>query len=179
MYGSLTAILAGVFTAAIGLAQRVFVAVTGEKSDAAIVLTTLVVATLYAPLRKRLEAIVDRRFRYDQHRFGAYRDEVTRILGLVEPSRAAERLAIEAVRELAATGGAVVDAEDRPTASAGEWPVPPAVRLAIPGGGGSLAAILVGPRLDAQPHDPRSIAELQEVAQLVAAAALIHRNPQS
>ncbi len=179
VYGSLTAILAGVFTAAIGLAQRVFVAVTGEKSDAAIVLTTLVVATLYAPLRKRLEAIVDRRFRYDQHRFGAYRHEVTRILGLVEPSRAAERLAIEAVRELAATGGAVVDAEDRPTASAGEWPVPPAVRLAIPGGGGSLAAILVGPRLDAQPHDPRSIAELQEVAQLVAAAALIHRNPQS
>ena len=45
VYGSLTAILAGVFTAAIGLAQRVFVAVTGEKSDAAIVLTTLVVAT--------------------------------------------------------------------------------------------------------------------------------------
>ena len=49
VYGSLTAILAGVFTAAIGLAQRVFVAATGETSDAAIVLTTLVVATLYAP----------------------------------------------------------------------------------------------------------------------------------
>src|SRR5205814_9035502 len=51
VYGSLTAILAGVFTAAVGLAQRVFVATTGQSSDAALVLTTLVVATLYAPLR--------------------------------------------------------------------------------------------------------------------------------
>jgi len=51
---SLTAILAGVFTAAVGLAQRLFVAATGQTSDAAIVGTTLVVATLYAPLRKRL-----------------------------------------------------------------------------------------------------------------------------
>jgi hypothetical protein len=176
VYGSLTAILAGVFTAAIGLAQRVFVAVTGEKSDAAIVLTTLVVATLYAPLRKRLEAVVDRRFRYDERRFGAYRDEVKRILTVLQPSRAAERLVIEAVRELAATGGVVMDAEDRPTASAGEWPVRPAVRLAIPGGGGPLAAILVGPRVDGRPHDPRSIAELQEIATLVAAAAQVNRD---
>ena len=176
VYGSLTAILAGVFTAAIGLAQRVFVAVTGEKSDAAIVLTTLVVATLYAPLRKQLEAIVDRRFRYDEHRFGAYRDEVKRILSVVEPYRAAERLVGEAVRELAATGGAVVDADDRPMATAGEWPVPPVVRLAIAAGGSRPGEILVGARLDGRPHDPRSIAELQEVATLVAAAVRERRD---
>jgi hypothetical protein len=140
------------------------------------VLTTLVVATLYAPLRKRLEAIVDRRFRYDELRFGAYRDELMRILTVLEPNRAAERLVIEAVRELAAAGGVVMDAEDRPTASVGERPVPPAVRLAIPGGGGPLSAILVGPRVDGQPHDPRSIAELQEIATLVAAAARVSRD---
>jgi hypothetical protein len=175
VYGSLTAILAGVFTAAIGLAQRVFVAATGEKSDAAIVITTLVVATLYAPLRRRLEAIVDRRFRYDERRFGAYRDEVQRILSLVEPQRAAERLVVEAVRELDATGGAIIDSEDRPTATAGEWPVPPVVRLAIPTSGSRPVEIMIGPRLDGRPHDPRSIAELQEVATLVAAAVRVSR----
>jgi hypothetical protein len=175
VYGSLTAILAGVFTAAIGLAQRVFVAVTGEKSDAAIVLTTLVVATLYAPLRKRLEAIVDRRFRYDELRFGAYRDEVERVLSLLDPVRAADRLATEAMRELAATGVAVVDADDRPTATAGERPLRSVVRLAIPGGGDRLAAIVVGPRIDGRPHDPRSIAELRDVAALVAAATSLPR----
>jgi hypothetical protein len=170
VYASLTAILAGIFTAAIGFAQRLFVAVTGEASDAAIVLTTLVVATLYAPLRKQLEAIVDRRFKYEQHRFGAYRDEVDKLLSILEPGRAAERLAAESVRELAATGGAVVDAQDQPTATAGEWPVPPVVRLPIPGGSRGFDAILIGPCMDGRPHDPRSIIELQDVAGMAAAA---------
>jgi hypothetical protein len=174
VYGSLTAILAGVFTAAVGLAQRVFVAVTGEKSDAAIVLTTLVVATLYAPLRKRLEAIIDRRFRYEALRFGAYRDEVERILTVIDPNRAADRLANEVMRDLAAIGATVMDAEERPTASVGDWSVPSAVRVAIPGGGGPLTTILVGPRVDGQPHDPRSIVELEEVASLVAAAVRLN-----
>jgi hypothetical protein len=148
----------------------VFVAATGETSDAAIVLTTLVVATLYAPLRKRLEAIVDRRFRYDERRFGPYREEVQRILSVLEPRSAADRLAREAMRELAASGAAVLGAGDRPTAHVGEWPLRPAVRLAIPGGGDWMASIVVGPRVDGRPHDPRSIAELQEVVVLAAAA---------
>ncbi|HET8785828.1 MAG TPA: hypothetical protein VFM38_09350, partial [Candidatus Limnocylindrales bacterium] len=100
VYGSLTAILAGVFTAGVGLAQRMFVAVTHETSDAAVVGATLVVATLYAPLRKRLEAIVDRRFKFEDARFGGYRDELTRYLALTEPGRAWPRLTSESVREL-------------------------------------------------------------------------------
>src|SRR5204862_497883 len=76
VYGSLTAILAGVFTAGIGLAQRLFVAATRETSDAAIVGTTLIVATLYAPLRKRPEALVDRAFKYEAREIGAYRGEL-------------------------------------------------------------------------------------------------------
>jgi hypothetical protein len=170
VYGSLTAILAGVFTAAVGLAQRVFVATTGQSSDAAIVLTTLVVATLYAPLRKRLEAVIDRRFKYDERRFGAYRDEVLRILGVVDADRAASRLAAEAVRELQASGAAVLDAADRPIAAAGDWPVAALLRLPIPGATERLAVLVVGPRLDGRPHDPGSVAQLEEVVALVGAA---------
>ncbi|MDQ2854680.1 MAG: hypothetical protein M3R32_07465 [Chloroflexota bacterium] len=170
VYGALTAFLAGVFTAGIGLAQRLFVSVTGQTSDAAIVLATLVVATLYAPLRKRLEALVDRRFKYEE-RFGAYRTELSELLSLIDPARAAHRLAAEAVRELRATGGAVVDARDRPTATSGLWPQPTAVRIPIPGGPPAMRAILVGARRDGQTHDPRSIAELAEVANLAAEAA--------
>ncbi|MDP9467238.1 MAG: hypothetical protein M3P32_00640 [Chloroflexota bacterium] len=171
VYSALTAILAGVFTAGIGLAQRLFVGVTGETSDAAIVLTTLVVATLYAPLRKWLESFVDRRFKYDELRFGAYRSELKQLLSLVDPGQAGERLAREAVQELRATGGAVVDANDRPAATSGDWPQPTAVRIPIPGGDRGLAALLVGARRDGRPHDPRSIAELAEVATLVGNAA--------
>jgi hypothetical protein len=68
-----------------------------------------VVATLYAPLRKRLEAIVDRRFKFEDARFGAYRDALSKYLDLTDRERAAARLADEAVRELGALGGAVVD----------------------------------------------------------------------
>jgi hypothetical protein len=170
VYGALSAILAGIFTAGIGLAQRVFIATTGETSDAAIVLTTLVVATAYAPLRRRLESVVDRWFKYEHRRFGAYRDEVLKILGVLEPTRAAGRLVAEAVQELEATGGAVVDAADYPIATAGAWPVPPVIRLAIPGGSGALHAILIGPRLDGRPHDPRTVAHLEETAWMVATA---------
>lgn len=173
VYGSLTAILAGIFTAGIGLAQRVFIATTGETSDAAIVLTTLVVATTYAPLRKRLESLVDRWFRYEHRRFGAYREEVLKVLGVLDPDRAAYRLVFEAVRELEATGGAVVDEEDRQIATAGEWPVPAVVRMPIPGGPGGLSTLLLGPRTDGRPHDPRTVAQLEETARLVASAVAL------
>ena len=175
VYGALTAILAGVFTAGIGLAQRLFIALTNETSDAAIVLTTLVVATLYAPLRKRLESLVDRRFKFDEARFGAYRHELVNLVGLVEPRRAAERLVAEAVRELGATGGAVLDSRDRSTATAGSWPVEPALRVAIRGGRGRIVTLAIGPRSDGRPLDPRAVSDLEGVAELAAAAAVPNR----
>lgn len=63
VYGTLTALLAGVYTASIALSQRVFVAATGEESDAAIVLTTLIVVSLFTPLKTRLQTLVDTRFK--------------------------------------------------------------------------------------------------------------------
>jgi hypothetical protein len=170
VYGFLTAILAGVFTAGIAFAQRLFVAMTGERSDAAIVLTTLLVATLYAPVRKRLEVVVDRRFKYDRTRFGAYRAELAGFLSIVDPARAAQRLIGEAVRELAAIGGAVLDDDGSVVAAADTWPTQAAIRLPIPGHPGRLAVLVLGPRSDGQLHDPRAVTDLEELAGLVAAA---------
>jgi hypothetical protein len=179
VYGTLTAILAGVFAALAGLTQRLIVAVTGETSDAAVVLATLAVATLYTPLRTRVESVIDLRFKYQERRFGPYREELERALSLSEPVRAARRLAAEATRELEARGCAVISEDGSPTATAGEWPLPPVMRLAIPGGHGALEAILVGPRRDGHPHDPRPIAQLEELAQTVVAAVELHALPHS
>jgi hypothetical protein len=63
VYLPLIAIIGGLATAMIPLSQRVFMAVTGNTSDAAIVLTTLLVASLVTPVRKRLEAVVEGRFK--------------------------------------------------------------------------------------------------------------------
>jgi hypothetical protein len=63
VFGALTAILAGLYAASIRLFQALFVGVTGESSDAALVLTTLVLATSFTPIKRRLETIVERRYR--------------------------------------------------------------------------------------------------------------------
>jgi hypothetical protein len=63
VYGTLTAILAGVYTASIALTTRLFSAITGERSDAAVVLTTLIVVSLFTPLKSRLQSIVDKRLK--------------------------------------------------------------------------------------------------------------------
>jgi hypothetical protein len=170
VYGSLTAILAGIFTAGIALAQRIFVNMTGERSDAAIIVTTLVVATLYAPLRKRLEAIVDRWFKYESREFGAYREELRKLLSATDPVRAAQRLVRSAVEELDAIGGAVSDADGRPVATAGAWPAEPALRIAIPSEDPRIADLVVGPRRDGRPFEPGTVAALEDLATLVGAA---------
>ncbi|HEY3073174.1 MAG TPA: hypothetical protein VGJ46_10195 [Candidatus Limnocylindrales bacterium] len=63
VYGSLTAILAGVYAASIRLFTAFFVGVTGESSDTALVLTTLVLATSFTPIKQRLETVAGERFR--------------------------------------------------------------------------------------------------------------------
>jgi hypothetical protein len=61
VYGALTAILAGMYAASMRLFEAVFKDVTGQTSDAALVITTLVLATTFAPIKARLEKVVDRR----------------------------------------------------------------------------------------------------------------------
>jgi hypothetical protein len=62
VYGALTAILAALYFGGIVVLQRVFVAFTGEQSTLAVVASTLVIAALFNPLRRRVQAFVDRRF---------------------------------------------------------------------------------------------------------------------
>jgi hypothetical protein len=63
VYGSLVAILAGLYAAAVRLFNAVFVDVTGVGSEEVLVITTLVLATTFTPIKKRLEDIVERRYK--------------------------------------------------------------------------------------------------------------------
>jgi hypothetical protein len=62
VYGSLTATLLAVYFGAIVLFQRLFIVLTGQESTLAIVASTLVIAALFNPLRRRIQAFIDRRF---------------------------------------------------------------------------------------------------------------------
>ena len=72
VYGLLTAVLAGLYAATVGLMQRVSQAATGANSDVAIVLTTVIVVTAFTPVKNGLQRFVDRRFK-------EYRDPATRL----------------------------------------------------------------------------------------------------
>src|SRR5918992_2574196 len=62
VYGPLTATLIALYFGGIVLLQSVFVALTGEQPTLAVVASTLLIAALFNPLRRRVQALVDRRF---------------------------------------------------------------------------------------------------------------------
>ncbi len=62
VYGSLTATLVAAYFGSIVLLQRVFVVLTGQESTLAVVASTLVIAALFNPLRRRIQGFIDRRF---------------------------------------------------------------------------------------------------------------------
>lgn len=62
VYGILTATLALVYFGAVVGLQQVFRALTGGDSTLAVVASTLAIAALFGPLRRRIQAFIDRRF---------------------------------------------------------------------------------------------------------------------
>jgi hypothetical protein len=62
VYGTLTITLVALYFGGIVVLQRVFVLLTGQQSTLAVVASTLAIAALFVPLRRRVQGFVDRRF---------------------------------------------------------------------------------------------------------------------
>ena len=62
VYGLLTATLALIYLGSVLILNELFVALTGENSQLAIVASTLAIAALFNPLRRRFQSFIDRRF---------------------------------------------------------------------------------------------------------------------
>jgi hypothetical protein len=71
VYGSLTALLAATYLGGVVLLQGTFRALTGQESQLAIVASTLLIAALFVPLRRRVQGFIDRRFY--RHKYDATR----------------------------------------------------------------------------------------------------------
>ena len=76
LYGTVTAILAGVLAVSSDLTKRLFLAFTGQQSDVAPMIATLTVVAAFDPVRKRVSRFVDARFKYPTRSFGAFEERL-------------------------------------------------------------------------------------------------------
>jgi hypothetical protein len=91
VYSIVTAALALVFFGSVVLFQSLFLTMTGEQSQLAIVISTLAIAALFTPIRRRAQEIIDRRFyrqKYDTARMlAAFRESLRDNLDLEDLNR--------------------------------------------------------------------------------------------
>jgi hypothetical protein len=62
VYGSLTVLLATTYVGSVVGLQAVLRVLSGQESTLAVVASTLLIAALFNPLRRRVQGLVDRRF---------------------------------------------------------------------------------------------------------------------
>ena len=62
VYGVLTVMLVALYFGVVVLLQSLFIAFTGQQSTLAVVASTLLIAALFNPLRRRFQAFIDRLF---------------------------------------------------------------------------------------------------------------------
>ena len=109
IYALLTAILAGLFAALESLMQNVFVLLTGQQSDVATVIATLIVVAAFTPLKERIQKFVEARFQDASDpaaKLKTFAELVeTRVSPLYAP-QIARRLLAESVTAFDAKGGA-------------------------------------------------------------------------
>jgi hypothetical protein len=91
VYSIVTAALALVFFGSVVLFQSLFLTILGEQSQLAIVISTLAIAALFMPIRRRAQEMIDRRFyrrKYDTAQMlAAFRESLRDNLNLEDLNR--------------------------------------------------------------------------------------------
>jgi hypothetical protein len=63
VYGSLTAVLAGLMAAAVAVTKQLFESLLGAGTDLTLIVSTVVAVSAFEPVKKRIQAFVDRRLK--------------------------------------------------------------------------------------------------------------------
>lgn len=169
VYAPLTAIMAGVFSASMGLTQRLFGSLTGG-SETTSVLTTVIVVAAFDPIKRSLTRFVDARFKEApdaMKRWHDYGASLQAFLDLRDASVVARRLLDEAVAAFDARGGSVL-LDDGSTHVHGDADEAVVLDLALEHAGETVGRLQLGARWNGRPYEERDRALLRARADAVA-----------
>ncbi|HSN77686.1 MAG TPA: GAF domain-containing protein [Anaerolineae bacterium] len=175
-YGVVTAILAGVISVSMGLTQRFFLAVTGEKSDVAAVITTLVVVSAFEPIKARVRGLVERTFKEAPDHTATLRtlgQQVQSFVEVSQRSQIARRLLDEAAQAMQAQSGAlslVSNGQMQRAYTYGRWQGESWMTVPLEWKGERYGLLSLGPRQSLEPYTRQECQVLQQVANQVAGA---------
>ena len=174
VYGSLLALAAGIYSASIRLFQYFFVLATGNKSDIAFVISTLILGAVFLPARKRLEQVADRWFNRRERKLYVFADHVELVAGIsvVDPPALARRLLKEAIDALGCSAGEVrlqAGGGIKVVAAHGDIGE---VALSVPivASGAQLGSIALGARRGSSPYTSAEMDALSHAAAAVGMA---------
>ncbi len=176
VYGASTAILAGVFAALTGLTQKMFVAITGSKSDAAIVITTLIIATAFTPLKAQVQKFVDKRLREppdNTEDLRAFGEQVQAFVQMNDVTMLSRRLLTEATEALRAESGSLslfINGRLQSIHTIGPWRGNVSLSVPLDHGGQRYGILQLGPHVEDRPYSEEEGQALQQVASQVASA---------
>jgi hypothetical protein len=169
VYVPLTGILAGVYAASIALFQKVFQAFTGQKSDAAVVVTTLLLVAVFSPLKDALQHLVDRRYRDTRDPTApleAFGRHVRSVADVFDASRITEQALETAATALGAPGGALFlerQGEWRLVHASGAWPAGEvALDVPLEAQGKRLGCLQLAARRDGKVYSARDCQILRQ-----------------
>jgi hypothetical protein len=174
VYGTLTASLAGVYAASILGSRFVLEGLTGESSDASIVLTTLVLTAAFTPVKRTLESVADRRFGGGgRSQLDDFADRLRSILEVTDPGESCQQLAERSMHVLKASGAAIYLnslGEEVCAASCGDMSEVATEWIEIEHDGRSLGRMLLGKPLAEPGYAAEDLEAVKETAALVAQA---------
>ena len=149
VYGTLSAVLAAAYTSGITLFQRLYVASTGQKSDAVYVLTAFGLVVVFSPLKDWLQHTVDRQI---GHRSPAVvldelRTSIDSVVSVMDVQRIACRLVDQAIFAFDAYGAEIyLHSSDGPLYCRGQVNGTASIEVQLHHAGEGLGRLVIGRR---------------------------------
>jgi hypothetical protein len=174
VYAIVSGFLAGLTAALSGAIQATFIAVTGQRSDAAIIITTLMLVGVFVPLREVVQRAVDARFKRAAKGLTGLRSfasETRQVAAITDPERLVGRLLKESVAAFDSAGGTAELHGPKglyPVTTVEASGFEPQVTATINDGERALARVRLGRRATGEPYSKRQLNQLEDAADAVA-----------